>query len=236
MNLINSLNMLKKKINTNNKINKIVKYMQISHMHAYTIGKEIIYIYSILYNLYKENNGKYDVNTKFYDFLINTKKFNNMYLYNLLSNNILFSEFFSKLNIKIFKLQNQYIWYYLRGYYVNDLNFLIFHINKFNNSYCVLYDYHIHYITFLYESMKSIYINNIDINLELNNAYDLYSVDNETNHTNYKLIINHNPSDFNNPIIDLLGLFYYEIVDINELKDDADKKLFQEFNYYKNYI
>jgi hypothetical protein len=45
------------------------------------------------------------------------------------------------------------------------------------------------------------------MNLELNNNSDIYSPDNETKNTNYKLIINHIPSDFNDSILDLLNLF-----------------------------
>jgi hypothetical protein len=128
------------------------------------------------------------------------------------------------------------MWYYLRGYFVNDLEFLVFNINKFNTSYCVIYDYHTHYITFIYEFIKKIYIINIDINLELNNPYDIYSIDNETNNTNYKLIINHQPYHFNNPILDLFELFYYNITDINDLTDSVDINLYQKYNYFKYYI
>ena len=236
MNIIKHITLIKNRIITKKKINKIVKYIKKSHINAYIIGKEIMQIYSLLFNIYKENDGNYDIDLNFYYYLINSKDFNKTYLFDIISKNIIFSEFFTKLNIKIFKLKNEFIWYYLRGYFVNDLEFLVFHINKFNTSYCVIYDYHIHYITFIYEFLKKIYIQNIDMNLELNNAYDIYSIDNETNNTNYKLIINHQPHNFNNPILDLFELFYYNINNINELTDDADIALYKKYNYFKYYL
>jgi hypothetical protein len=236
MNIIKHITLIKNRIITKKKINKIVKYIKKSHINAYIIGKEIMQIYSLLFNIYKENDGNYDIDSNFYYYLINSKDFNKTYLFDILSKNIIFSEFFTKLNIKIFKLKNEFIWYYLRGYFVNDLEFLVFHINKFNTSYCVIYDYHIHYITFIYEFLKKIYIQNIDMNLELNNSYDIYSLDNETNNTNYKLIINHQPHNFNNPILDLFELFYYNINNVNELTDDADIALYQKYNYFKYYL
>jgi hypothetical protein len=236
MNIIKHITLIKNRIITKKKINKIVKYIKKSHINAYIIGKEIMQIYSLLFNIYKENDGNYDIDSNFYYYLINSKDFNKTYLFDIISKNILFSEFFTKLNIKIFKLKNEFIWYYLRGYFVNDLEFLVFHINKFNTSYCVIYDYHIHYITFIYEFLKKIYIQNIDMNLELNNSYDIYSLDNETNNTNYKLIINHQPHNFNNPILDLFELFYYNINNVNELTDDADIALYQKYNYFKYYL
>jgi hypothetical protein len=236
MNIIKHITLIKNRIITKKKINKIVKYIKKSHINAYIIGKEIMQIYSLLFNIYKENDGNYDIDSNFYYYLINSKDFNKTYLFDIISKNIIFSEFFTKLNIKIFKLKNEFIWYYLRGYFVNDLEFLVFHINKFNTSYCVIYDYHIHYITFIYEFLKKIYIQNIDMNLELNNSYDIYSLDNETNNTNYKLIINHQPHNFNNPILDLFELFYYNINNVNELTDDADIALYQKYNYFKYYL
>ena len=236
MNIIKHFTLIKKRIITDRIINKIIKFIKKSHINAYIIGKEIMYIYSLLYNLYKENDGNYDIDSNFYYDLINIKDFNKTFLFDLISNNVLFSSFFTKLNIKIFKLKNQFMWYYLRGYFINDLEFLVFHINKYNTSYCVLYDYHIHYVIFIYEFMKKIYINNIDMNIELNNAFDIYSVDNETNNANYKLIINHKPSDFYNPILDLFELFYYNINDINDLHDVTDINLYQKYNYYKYYL
>jgi hypothetical protein len=158
MNIIKHITLIKNRIITKKKINKIVKYIKKSHINAYIIGKEIMQIYSLLFNIYKENDGNYDIDSNFYYYLINSKDFNKTYLFDIISKNIIFSEFFTKLNIKIFKLKNEFIWYYLRGYFVNDLEFLVFHINKFNTSYCVIYDYHIHYITFIYEFLKKIYI------------------------------------------------------------------------------
>ena len=236
MYIIKQFNIIKKEIITTHIINKIIKFIKKSHINAYIIGKEIMYIHSILYHIFKQNNGNYNIDSDFYYYLINSHNFNKMHLFNLISKNIIFSKFFTKLNIKIFKLKNQFIWYYLRGYFVNDLEFLIFHINKFNTSYCVIYDYHIHYILFIYEFMKKLYINDIDINIELNNTYDIYSIDNETNNTNYKLIINHKPSDLNNTILDLFELLYYNINDISDLSDYNDISLYKKYNYYKYYL
>lgn len=236
MRFIEQINNIKKRIITKIAINKIIKFIKKSHINAYTVGNEIIYIYSLLYHLYKDNNGNYDIDNNFYNYLIEQNTFKNAYLNDFLSKNILYSEFFINLNIKIFKLKSKYIWNYLRGYFVNDFEFLVFHINKYNTSYCIIYDYHPHYITFIYEFLKKIYINNIDMNLELNNNNDIYSPDNETKNTNYKLIINHIPSDFNNPILDLLTLFYSNIYDVNEIRDTADIKLYQQYQYYQYYI
>ena len=49
MNIIKHFTIIKKRIITNNVINKIIKHIKKSHINAYTIGKEIMYIYSILY-------------------------------------------------------------------------------------------------------------------------------------------------------------------------------------------
>ena len=53
MNIIKHFTIIKKRIITNNVINKIIKHIKKSHINAYTIGKEIMYIYSILYNIFK---------------------------------------------------------------------------------------------------------------------------------------------------------------------------------------
>lgn len=236
MKLIENILLLKKNIATNYAVYKIIKFMKKSDINAFVIGNEIIYIYSLIYNKYKDNDGNYDIDNEFYNYLINIKNYNQMYLYDFITKNILFSKFFTKLNLKIFKMKSNIYWSYLRGYYVNDFEFFIFHINKCNTSYCIIYDYHPHYITFIYEFFKKIYVNNIDMNIELNNDYDIYSLDNETKNTNYKLIINHAPHDFNNPILDLFKFLYINVNHIDELHDTLDIKLYQQFQYYEYYL
>ena len=82
--------------------------------------------------------------------------------------------------------------------------------------------------------MKNIYIYNIDINIELNNHFDLYSINDITNEMNYKLIINHQQSDYNNPILDLFQLFYQNIEDSYEFVDKNDINLFKKYIKYKH--
>jgi hypothetical protein len=228
---------IKKKIITYITINKILKFIKESHINAYIIGKEIIYIYSLLYNIYKQKEGNYDIDGEFYYYLNGNIEYNKFYLCDLLSKDIIFSQFFVKLNKKIFKLQDQFTWYFLRGYFVNDFELIACNLNNTpsaNNSYIVMYDYHIHYLTFIYEFMKNIYIYNIDINVELNNHFDIYTINEITNEMNYKLIINHAQSNYNNPILDLFELLYQNIEDYTELVDNNDINLFKKYKKYKN--
>lgn len=190
----------------------------------------------MLYNIYKERNGEYDINNEFYTVLINNSNYKSLYLSKVLSENILFDEFFTKFNVKLFKCDNHIIWHFLRGYYINHLEILTFSLNKFNKSYCVIYDYHIHYLTFIYEYMTNLYINNINISLELNNGFDIYSINDRTDEINYKLIFNHAPSDFNNPILDLLNLFYSGITYEEELINTYDIDIFKRYKKYSSKI
>jgi len=230
---MNSLNKIRKKIITKYAIHRVLKYIKRSHMCAYVIGTEIAHIYSILYNIYKMKNGEYNINDEFYVILDNDTLYYNFILNDILSKNILFDEFFTKLNIKIFKAGNDTIWHFLRGYYINYLDIITTNLNKFNKSHCVIYDYHIHYLTFIYEYLSNSYINNINMTLELNNGFDIYSINDITDGINYKLIFNHIPSDFNNPILDLFNLFYNGIRYEEELKNPYDIEMFRKYRKYK---
>jgi len=79
MNIIKQCILLKKRITTNIIINKIIKFIKKSHINAYTIGKEIMYIYSVLFNIYKQNDGDYNIDCNFYYHLINLKEFNKFF-------------------------------------------------------------------------------------------------------------------------------------------------------------
>lgn len=230
---MDSINKIKKKIVTKYSIHKILKHIKRSHVNAYTIGNEISYIYALLYDIYKACDGEYNINEEFYMVLNNDMRYKSFYLSNILSKNVLYDEFFTKLNIKIFKSDNDIIWHFLRGYYINNLEILTANLNKFNKSYCVIYDYHIHYITFIYEYLSNLYVNNINVLLELNNGFDIYSINDRTDGINYKLIFNHIPSDFNNPILDLLNLFYKDIKFEEELFNPYDIEMFKKYKKYR---
>lgn len=237
MNIFLHCKNIKKKIITYITINKILKFIKESHINAYTIGKEIFLVYSLLYNIYKENEGNYNIDGEFYYFLNRNTEYTKSYLCDFLSKDIIFSQFFVKLNKKIFKLQDQFTWYFLRGYFVNDFELIVCNLNNTpsaDNSYFVIYDYHIHYLTFIYEFMKNIYIYNIDIKIELNNHFDAYSINDITNEMNYKLIINYMQSNYNNPIIDLFQLLYQNIDSPLDLLDKNDIKLFKKYIKYTN--
>ena len=233
MNILEKIKNIKRSAKTKYAVYKILKYIKKSQLNAYTIGNEIVYIYYILYNIYKVNEGEYSINDNFYKILSNDRKYNTLVLSNILSKDILYNEFFTKLNIKIFKLDSIFIWYFIRGYYINDLEIFSVNLNKYNKSYCVIYDFHIHYITFIYEFLSSMHVNNINITLELNNSFDIYSLNDITDGINYKLIMNHTPSDINNPILDLLDLFYNNIHYKEELYRDCDINLFKKYKIYK---
>jgi len=235
--MLADINKIKNKIITTYKINRIIKFIKKSTINAYIIGNEMLHIYSIIYHMCKVTQGNYNVDAELYDTLLEDQKYNTFNISKIFSNNIIYSEFFTKFNIKIFQLiesEPQYTWHYLRGYYINAVDLFIVNLNKFNKSYCVIYDFHPHYITFIYEYLTSLYINHIDINLELNNNYDIYSINDFTDTINYKLIINHNPSDFNNPILDLLHLLYSNIHYTEELIDLNDINTFHKLNKYKS--
>ena len=110
MNILEKIKNIKRSAKTKYAVYKILKYIKKSQLNAYTIGNEIVYIYYILYNIYKVNEGEYSINDNFYKILSNDRKYNTFVLSNILSKDILYNEFFTKLNIKIFKLDSIFIW------------------------------------------------------------------------------------------------------------------------------
>ena len=84
------------------------------------------------------------------------------------------------------------------------------------------------------EFLSSMRVNNINITLELNNSFDIYSLNDITDGINYKLVMNHAPSDISNPILDLLDLFYNNIHYKEELFDVHDINMFKKYKIYKH--
>lgn len=226
--------LIKQYIITNRLINKILNYIKFSLGNASNIGKEIA-LYN--YNIYEQMSNRLNnnINTKsnrhytiiyhaFYN-LIN--KLNKEYNLNISLNNlsiINISHFFYKFNRKLYKLKQNYIYSYLRGYYINKLDIYSSNINSSNinstnaNLYFVLYDFNNEYLDYIYNKI----LNSINFPAKikyLKNTYsDKYSINDLTDTIPYKLVFLHKIKYYNNIIYELLSLLFLHTTNLKSGK------------------
>lgn len=227
---------IKQKISTFISIYRIIKFIKQSKKNSYIIGYEMASIYSFLYNKYKHTYDNITLyNSNIYNILLTYSNYRNFEISKFLKKNNDFSKLFSMLNIKILELDYRYLWSYLRGYYINELD--IYNINLFNEKkefWFILYDFHLHYLLFIYNFMNKDYKNIGNINFLLNNQYDNYSINDITDNLNYKMVFIHNSNKINNSIANILNMFYSEITSESELYNEEDITLYRNYISYIN--
>lgn len=234
---------IRQKISTYISIKRIIRFIKKSDRNSYTIGNEIATIYCLIYNNFKH---MVDFNTQkcamgIYNLLLNQSDYRQYYISKFLNKYVDFSTFFTILNTKILNLKNRYLWSYLRGYYINNLDISNTNLNISNSnpndkkqSWFVLYDFHLHYLLFIYAFMIKDYKNLGEIDFLLNNCYDNYSINDVTDDLNYKMLFKHDPSKFNNSIKYILNLFYFNITSESQLFCNEDILTYRKYNFYLN--
>lgn len=222
----------KQKIATYISIYRIIKFIKKSKKNSFNIGNEIAIIYCLIYNDFK---CMPDISLDIYNLLLNHPDYNKYIISKFLNKNIDFSNFFSMLNIKILKLKDTILWTYLRGYYINDLYIYNTNLNDDKNQYWfILYDFHLHYLLFIYTFMNKDFKNTRDIDFLLNNYYDNYSINEVTDELNYKMLFIHDLNKFNDSIKNILGMFYIDVKLESELFSKDDVLMYKKYISYLN--
>ena len=133
------------------------------------------------------------------------------------------------------KLKDKYLWCYLRGYYINELDISNTNLNGDKKKiWFILYDFHLHYLLFIYKFMNMDLNNKGDIELLLNNHYDQYSINYVTDELNYKIVFIHEPEKLNDSIKNILKMFYLNITSEDELFNKDDILMYKKYIYYLN--
>lgn len=225
----------KQKLATYISVYRIIKFIKKSKKKSFIIGTEMASIYCIIYSKLKHITD-INLNTlNIYHLILKHPDFNKFKIGNFLNKNIIFSKFFSILNTKILKLQDQFLWNYLRGYYINDLDIVTANLNGDKRQFWfVLYDFHLHYLLFIYSFMIRDCKNIGDIDFLLNNCYDTYSINYITDDLNYKMVFIHDPNKFNDSIKNILKMFYLDVKKESELFNKDDILMYRKYILYLN--
>jgi hypothetical protein len=218
-------------------IYRIIKFIKKSKKNSFIIGNEMSSIYFLIYSKFKHltdiDSRLYNLNI--YHLLLEQSDYNKFKISNFLNKNINFSKFFSILNTKILKLKDSYLWSYLRGYYINELDISNTNLNGDKKKFWfVLYDFHLHYLLFIYRFMNKDINNKGDIELLLNNHYDQYSINYVTDELNYKMLFIHEPEKFNDSIKNILKMFYLSTNSEAQLFNKDDILMYKKYISYLN--
>jgi len=218
-------------------IYRIIKFIKKSKKNSFIIGNEMSSIYFLIYSKFKHltdiDSRLYNLNI--YHLLLEQSDYNKFKISNFLNKNINFSKFFSILNTKILKLKDSYLWSYLRGYYINELDISNTNLNDDKKKFWfVLYDFHLHYLLFIYRFMNKDINNKGDIELLLNNHYDQYSINYVTDELNYKMLFIHEPEKFNDSIKNILKMFYLSTNSEAQLFNKDDILMYKKYISYLN--
>jgi hypothetical protein len=218
-------------------IYRIIKFIKKSKKNSFIIGNEMSSIYFLIYSKFKHlpdiDSRLHNLNI--YHLLLEQSDYNKFKISNFLNKNINFSKFFSILNTKILKLKEEYLWSYLRGYYINELDISNTNLNDDKKKFWfILYDYHLHYLLFIYRFMNTDLNNRGDIELLLNNHYDKYSINYITDELNYKMVFIHEPEKFNDSIKNVLKMFYLSTNSEAQLFNKDDKIMYNKYISYLN--
>ena len=229
-----NFNKIKQNLATYISIYKIFKFIKKSNKNAYNIGNEIASIHYLLYKRYKytiNNNQSLNI----YTFLLEQPNYNKYIIGNFLNKNIDFSKFFSIFKNKILKLKDKYLWDYLRGYYINNLDIFNTNLNVGKTQFWfILYDFHLHYFSFIFSTMYINYKNIGDIDFLLNNCYDNYSINDTTDNLNYKMLFVHEHNKFNDSIKNILDMFYLNVKSESQLFNEEDIIMYRKYISYIN--
>jgi hypothetical protein len=218
-------------------IYRIIKFIKKSKKNSFIIGNEMSSIYFLIYSKFKHltdiDSRLYNLNI--YHLLLEQSDYNKFKISNFLNKNINFSKFFSILNTKILKLKDSYLWSYLRGYYINELDISNTNLNDDKKKFWfVLYDFHLHYLLFIYRFMNKDINNKGDIELLLNNHYDQYSINYVTDELNYKMLFIHEPEKLNDSIKNILKMFYLSTNSEDQLFNKDDILMYKKYISYLN--
>lgn len=218
-------------------IYRIIKFIKKSKKNSFVIGNEMSSIYFLIYSKFKNmSNIESNLhNLNIYHLLLKQSDYNKFKISNFLNKNINFSKFFSILNTKILKLKDGYLWPYLRGYYINELDIFNTNLNDDKKVFWfILYDFHLHYLLFIYRYINKDFKNIRDVELLLNNHYDQYSINYMTDELNYKLVFIHEPNKLNDSIKNILKMFYLNISSESQLFNKDDILIYRKYISYLN--
>ena len=205
----------------NSTIRKIINLLLKSNELSYNIGFEFALLY---YCIYKESGS--NMNSVIQNFLlnINKKDYIIIKLFNPLIN---YTIFFEKFNKQLFKLPNNILGPFFRGYYINNLYLYGTNITLFKEIrdseediskiyYFVLYDFHNLYLEHIYSQILKLSKFPCKIKFLRKSAYDKYSINDITDDINYKLVFLHKSKYYNNSI---KYIFQYLFEDISKEKN-----------------
>jgi len=232
------LSRLKTKVATFIAYKKVISHLKKSRENAFQTGREFCSIYCIIYSEFK-NNDLYDVRN-IWNSLCRVNGFSNMAIYSLLNKDIDFPKFFSKFNLNLLRLNPVLLSCFFRGYYINDMNLFSTNIqtgtftgNSSSTKYVILYDNHYHYLLFIYNYLSTNHANMSNgINMQLNNCNDMYSINEESDSTCYKLIFEKKEFDFIDPIRLLLNFLYSHMIDASDALGHEDRYLYALYSKY----
>ncbi len=217
---------------TRNAVYSTINHIKKSNENAFKTGNEIACLYYIIFTSLKSNetfNFEY-----IYEHLVSQVDFKNTNISTYLNEFVNFEKFFSRLNIKLLSLNKSIIWDYLRGYYINELDMFTYNIVGDKDKYwMVLYDFHEHYLQYIFNSVESQYTRN-EVHLLLNNENDPYSISVLSEELTYKIVFEHNTSNFKDSIKDILELFYINTYGINHIYSREDENLYNQYLQYIN--
>lgn len=226
-------------------IKKLIHYINTSSINASNIGKKIsMYNYQI-YNQTDSMNSystniRYSIKYNSFYHLINS--LNDNYNLDINLNNlsiINIPHFFYKFNKKLYKLKQNILYSYFRGYYINTLDIYSSNMDNTNiklldsNLYFVLYDFNTEYLDYIYYHILQIIKFPPKIKYLKNTYSDKYSINDLTDNIPYKLVFLHKTKYYNNIIYVILSLLFSSINYESDLKYlNSDE--FQLYNLYNN--
>lgn len=219
---------LSKDIATYLAIKRTIKKINKNYELAFKIGKELSIIYYKIYiNLRSDDLLNFEY---IYNIISSIFNYNDFVLSKIINQNIDYSRYFSKINIKLLQLDIKCISVFMRGYYLNDMTSYSTNITcKDSNIWFVLYDNQYHYLLFIYNYLNNNYTSSY-IKLLLNDKNDTYSINDESNELQYKLIFQKNNYDFIDSIKLILDFFYKDII---ATYNEDDAKLYRIYKEYE---
>jgi hypothetical protein len=224
----------KQKIATYISTYRIINFIKKSKKNAFIVGNEMASIYCIVYNEFKNVPNIFN-NLDIYSILLKHLDYKKSNIIKFLNKNIDFSKLFSILNTKILKLKDNFLWDYLRGYYINDLDIYTNNLNGNSKQFWfVIYDFHLHYLLFIYTVINKDLKNIRDVDFLLNNSYDNYSLNYITDELNYKIVFTHQPNKFNDSIKFILNKLYLNVTSESQLFSKDDIILYRKYISYLN--
>ncbi len=223
---------LKENYHTRNAVYKTINYIKKNNSNAFKMGSEIAKLYYLIFTSLR-NDERLHFGTIYYH-IVSNEEFLNTNLSTFFNEFINFEIYFSRLNMKLLSLNTGNIWDYLRGYYINELDMFTYNIYCDKDKYwLVLYDFHEHYLQYIFNSVESPYLRN-EVHLLLNNENDPYSISELSEELTYKIVFEHDTANFKDSIRDILELFYMNTSGINQIYSKEDENLFNQYIAYVN--